>query len=61
MAIIHRLALAHSSADAMAGPSRARRIGYLLAALAAPLLLAPPALAQKLGENCRHHVALSMI
>jgi hypothetical protein len=53
MAIIRRLALA----DAMAGPSRARRIGYLLAALAALLPLAPPALAQKLCENCRHHVA----
>ena len=46
MAIIHRLAFARASADTMAGPSRARRIGYLLAALAAPLLLAPPALAQ---------------
>jgi len=43
MAIIHRLAFARASADTMAGPSRARRIGYLLAAL---LLLSPPALAQ---------------
>jgi len=46
MAIIHRLAFARASADTMAGPSRARRIGYLLAALAALLLLSPPALAQ---------------
>ena len=41
MAIIHRLAFARASADTMAGPSRA-----LLAALAALLLLSPPALAQ---------------